>query len=226
MNRQTLKKQLWILILILISNISFGQSFEGWINYKKESLNPNPAMIPDSIWQQVKKNSSGERGYDTHKYYYKNEKYMSEVETSKAKYIQAYNDNNKFLYLWQPNTDTVITFDSKRYMDEFVEIIDSKITDTILGIPCKSIILKSLMGEITLWYNEEYLKMDANLYSGHKFMHLDQILKKIGCLPLKMEQTGFMIHIVQTAIEFKEESISDSQFDIPTFKTILMSPIN
>ena len=79
---------------------------------------------------------------------------------------------------------------------------------------------------MTLWYNSDYFTMDAAMYKGHKYGHWEQILKKIGCLPLKMEQEGFMTHIVQTAIDFKEESISDNQFSIPKFKTIIENPVN
>lgn len=160
------------------------------------------------------------------KYFYKNAAYISEVEAGNQKGFQAYNPKDGLLYSWQKNSDSAVTVSSKKYMDKFIEIIDSKETDTILGILCKSVIVKSKMGQMTLWYNSEHFKMDAELYKGHIYGHWEQILNKIGCLPLKMEQKGFMSHIVQTIIEFKKMPINDKKFEIPKFKEIIENPIN
>lgn len=202
-------------------SISYGQTFEGWITYKMEALNPNPKMIPDSSWQKGIKEQFGERGHIIQKYFYKEDKYISEIDAGKEIGFQAYCIKAKLLYSWQLNSDTAITVDSRNYEDELVEITDNESVDTILGIPCKSITLESKMGQMTLWYNRDYFKMDASLYKGHKYGHWEQILKKIGCLPLRMEQKGFMTHIVQTATDFKEESINDNKFTIPKFQTLL-----
>ena len=226
MNKQTLRQKLCILLLTFTVSISYGQTFEGWITYKMEALNPNPKMIPDSTWQKGIKEQFGERGHIIQKYFYKKDKYISEMDAGKETGFQAYNTKDKLLYSWQLDSDTAITVDSKKYLDELVEIKDSEAVDTIMGISCKSIIVKSKMGQMTLWYNSDYFKMDASLYKGHKYGHWEQILKKIGCLPLKMEQKGFMTHIVQTATDFKEEPINDNQFTIPKFKTIIENPVN
>lgn len=226
MNKQTFRQKLCVLYLTFTVSISYGQTFEGWITYKMEALNPNTKMIPDSTWQKGIKEQFGERGHIIQKYFYKKYKYISEMDAGKETGFQAYNSKDKLLYSWQLNSDTAITVDSRKYMDELVEINDSAAVDTIMGIPCKSIIVKSKMGQMTLWYNSDYFKMDASLYKGHKYGHWEQILKKIGCLPLKMEQKGFMTHIVQTAIDFKEVPINDNQFTIPKFMTIIENPVN
>lgn len=226
MNQQLLRQQFCILILAFTVSISYGQTFEGWITYKMEALNPNPKMIPDSSWQKGIKKQFGEPGYIIQKYYYKKDKYISEMAAGKETGFQAYNPKDKLLYSWQPDSDTAITVDSRKYMDELVEIIGNEAVDTILGIPCKSIAVKSKMGQTTLWYNSAYFKMDASMYKGHKYGHWEQILKKIKCLPLRMEQKGFMTHIVQTAIDFKEEPIDDNKFSIPKFNSIIENPMN
>lgn len=226
MNNQTFRQKICVLLLTFTVSISYGQTFEGWITYKMEALNPNPKMIPDSTWQKGIKEQFGERGHIIQKYFYKKDKYISEMDAGKETGFQSYNSKDKLLYSWQLNSDTAITVDSRKYMDELVEITDSEAMDTIMGISCKSIIVKSKMGQMTLWYNSDYFKMDASLYKGHKYGHWEQILKRIGCLPLKMEQKGFMTHIVQTATDFKEEPINDNQFTIPKFKTIIENPVN
>jgi hypothetical protein len=124
------------------------------------------------------------------------------------------------------NSDTAVTVDSRKNIDEFVEIVDGVDTETIMGIPCKVIILKSKMGEMKLWYNSDYLKVDTNHFKNHKYGHWAQIIDRIKCLPLKMEQKGFMPHVVQTAMEYKSEPIIDTQFALPKFKLVMESPVN
>lgn len=219
-------KQILILLITLCNIVSYGQSFEGSITYKMEALNPNPEMIPDSAWQEGIKKQFGEKGYVLQKYFYKKGNYISEIEAGEEKGFQAYNSKDGLLYSWQGKADTAITINSRKYMDELIEIIDLEETDTILEIPCKSIIVKSKMGQMKLWYNSDYLRMDSKFYEGHIYGHWEQILKKIGCLPLKMEQKGFMVHIVQTAVKFKEMTIDNKKFEIPPFKEVIENPIN
>jgi len=209
----------------LTVSTSYSQTFEGWITYKLELMNPSPQMIPDSSWKQVVKESLGERGYMIQKYYYKKDKYMSEIDAGKKTGFQLYNTKDKLLYAWQVNSDTAVTIDSRQIKDSFVEIIDNPETETILGIACKSITVKSKMGQMKIWYNSDYFKMDAALYAGHLYGHWEPILKKIKCLPLKIEQKGFPARIIQTATAFKEEPVDDNKFTLPKFKTVLANPV-
>jgi len=219
-------RQILLIFMTLWSFVSYGQSFEGSITYKMEALNPNPEMIPDSIWKEGMKSQLGEKGYMLQKYFYKKGNYISEIQAGKEKGYQAYNPKNGLLYSWQEKSDTAVTLNSKKYMDELIETIDSEKSDTILGIYCKSIIVKSKMGEMTLWYNSNYFKMNSKFYKGHKYGHWEAILKKTGCLPLKIEQKGFMTYIVQTAVEFEEIPVDDMKFDIPKFKEIIENSLN
>jgi hypothetical protein len=223
---KTIKLQLAFLLIMLSSIATFAQNFEGSIIYKLEALNPNPKMIPDSSWQKILVKQFGEHGYMIQKYFYKKDKYISEIDAGKSIGYQAYNPKTKLLYSWQANSDTVVTINTKIYMDNLIEITDSEVLDTISGIPCKSIVVKSALGEMKLWYNSDYFKMDASLYQDHKYGHWEQILTKIGCLPMRMEQKGFMTNIVQTIIEFKEEPIEDAKFSIPKFKKTIKNPVN
>lgn len=226
MNKQSITQLLFFFSLTFIVSITNAQSFEGWITYKMEAENPMPTLIPDSTWQRSIKEQFGERGYIIQKYYYKNDNYISEIDAGKETGYQAYNIKDKLIYSWQINSDTALTIDSRKNKDELIGIIESSAVDTILGISCKSILVKSKMGEMTLWYNSDYFKMDATLFKGHQYGHWQQILDKIKCLPLKMEQKGYLTQIVQIATDYKEEPIKDSQFEIPKFKSIIENPYN
>ncbi|NOS92879.1 MAG: hypothetical protein HOP30_13225 [Cyclobacteriaceae bacterium] len=226
MQKSSYHKTILILFLVAISSAAFSQSFEGRLVFKMEVMNPNPKLIPDSSWQKITIKQFGERGYAIQKYFYKNDKYISEIETAKGKGFQAYNPKDKLLYSWQMNSDTAITIDSRKYMDELVEVIDGTDTETILGIPCKTITFKSKLGQTKVWYNSDYLRLDPKLFKEHKYGNWAQTLDKIKCLPLKIEQKGFMTHVIQTVIEFKAEPVNDSQFALPKFSFVMASPIN
>lgn len=219
-------KVLVVTAFTLTCIFAYGQNFEGSITYKVVANNPNPEMIPDSTWQKGMKEQFGEKGYMVQKYYYKKARYISEIDAGKQSGLQAFNPKDGLLYSWQANADEAITLDSKKYMDAFVEITASDKTETILGIPCKSMVLKSKMGQMTLWYNSDHFKMDAKYYKGHIYGYWEQILQEIGCLPLKIEQKGFMAQMTQTAIAYKEESVKDDKFSIPTFKEVWANPVN
>lgn len=160
------------------------------------------------------------------KCYYKRNKYIADINAGKQNGWQAFNVTDKLLYSWKDKNDTVITVDSKKSLDQFLEIKDDVMTDTILGIPCKSVIVISKFGRITLWYNTDYFKIDSTLFKGYKYGHWEQIAKKIGCLPLKIRQEGLNGSTLQTAISYKQESIDDGIFKIPEFKTVIKNPIN
>ncbi len=223
-----MKYRFFLLLLFLFLSVSkvSSQSFEGWISYNVEAHNPSPEMIPDSAWQKGIKQQFGERGYMIQKYYYKQNRYLSEIDAGKQSGFQAYNPENGLLYSWQVNADTAITVDSKKYLDKVKEIKDLDKTETILGVNCKAILLDSEMGEMTIWYNENYLKVDPKLFEGHVYGHWEAIVKKIGCLPMKIEQKSMMAHITQTATAYNKEKVDVKKFTIPSFKTVIANPMN
>lgn len=223
--KEMIKYQL-IVILMMIAYCLNSQSFEGSITYKLTADNPNPEMVSDSMWQSILKQQFGERGYMVQRYFYKESNYVSEIDAGTEMGYQAYNPKDGLLYSWQKGSDEAITLNSKKYLDKFVEILEHTELDTILGIPCKSIVVKSSLGSMTIWYNSDHFKMDAKFYEGHIYGHWEHILKKIGCLPIKMKQEGFMGKITLEATDFKKEELSESRFVIPDFKEVSANPMN
>ena len=203
MKFQILNFSLFAIFLNMAIAPLFGQSFEGWITYKTEMINPDSTFFPDSMWQSVMKEKFGERRYMLKKCFYKNGMYLTEIDAGIENGFQVLNPKDKLIYSWSTNSDTAITVDSQQFSDEFVEMVESELTDTIMGIPCQSVVVKSKMGRMTLWYNRDYFKIDSNYYNGHVYGHREQIIDRLGCLPLKMEQYGLSPHILQTAIDYK-----------------------
>jgi len=100
-------------------------------------------------------------------------------------------------------------------MDTFIEFIDTKEIDTILGIPCKKIFIKSKMGTGELWYNSNYLKVNPEDYSEFKLDHKNLILKTYGCLPFRLRIGKLNTEV----IDFKSEEVAIEKFNLPDFES-------
>ncbi len=203
-----------------------AQNFEGWITYKTEAVNPHPDKMPDSVWMAGVKEQFGEKGYIIQKYFYSEGNYFSEIGEGENKGYQLFNRENKFIYSWKQGSDTASSVNSRKNSDKIIEIIALKKRQEILGIQCQGLLIKSKSEGLTLWYNQDYFKMDPKLFKSHDYRFWNKILKEIGCLPLKMELEGMMVHIVQTATSYKETSIPKETFTIPSFKVIMENPAN
>ncbi|MDR5591673.1 hypothetical protein [Christiangramia sp. SM2212] len=214
-------KNIILIILVFVCCSSFSQSFEGTITYKTKLLNPNPEMILQETWDAQMKSSLGDKGYMLQKYFYKKENYISEITAGGEEGYQLYNPKDKLLYAWQKGSGQAVTINSTVYPDEIIEVEHLKEKETVLNIECNIVVIKSKAGTMKLWYNKKYLKMDASFYQGHIYGHWERILEEIECLPLKVEQRGYMSHAVQTALSFEEQEVDDSKFKLPTFTNII-----
>lgn len=183
-------------------------------------LNPNPDMIPQETWDTQMKATFGEEAYMLQTYFYKEENYISEIKAGKEEGYMVYNPKDKLIYSWQKGSNEALASDSSVYPDEIIKVEHSEEKETVLDITCSILVITSKAGTIKLWYNKKHLKMDPSFFIGHKFGHWDTILKEINCLPLKVEQKGFMTHLIQTALSFEEQKIEDSKFKLPTFSKV------
>jgi hypothetical protein len=220
-----MKRKIFGFFLVFVSATIFGQSFEGTVTYKIISINPY-TQISDSVWHERLKEYYSPKGYSLQKYFYKGNKYMSETDFHKTVKFQVYNPKNGLLYNWVDKSDTVVTINSKINRDELFEIIDLNKTETIMNIQCKGLIFKTRQNIMTVWYNPLYLKVDASLYKGHIFGSWEQILKRTGCLPIRIENTGEIGKVVKEIVEYKEMSVDDNKFNIPEFEVALESNID
>lgn len=213
-------KNIVLFLFIICINFSFGQSFEGQITYKTTVENPNPELVSDSIFKEkILKPVFGERGYMLQKYFYKGNRFMSEISTGLEDGFEVYDPEQNKTYAWKTGSKEVVVRKTDKHseMDAFVEFINTKEIDTILNIPCKKVLLKSKMGTTELWFNEDYLKVNYEDYSDYKLEHKNIIFQTYGCLPFRAKTLNFTIEIV----EFNEESVSEDQFVIPEFDTII-----
>jgi hypothetical protein len=167
----------------------------------------------------------GKKGYMEMKCYYQQNKYAAEIQAGTEKGFQVYNPKNGLLYAWQSNSDTATTINTKKSRDEFMEIFESEEIDSIAGIPCNQIVVQSSLGKTTVWFNKEYFKTDAKYFKGRVYGHWEEIVKKIGCLPIKIKQETFINASEQILIDYDEIAVDKKVFEIPTFKVIEETPL-
>lgn len=223
---QIIKPLFTTLLLSLFSIILYGQEFEGYIEYKAEPTFQFSGLLDKHVWDSMMVDMLGPDKSFLIKYYYQTGKYKSEIETIHESGVELYNDVDKLVYAWSLNSETALTKKSTETIDAFISLSENEGIDTILGIPCKSITIKTLFGTSTIWYNSSYFQINASNFETHTYGSLQHIFKHINCLPLKIETVGREGPIIQTAIAYKQYKIPDSLFTLPDFKIIEANPIN
>lgn len=223
-------KKISILLLFLFAALgSYAQKqFEGRISYRWEIKNPMPDMIPDSAFYEGIKREIGGRTYILSDYLYKNGTYKQVLDAGRQKGFQLYVPGQKKLYSWQVGSDSAVWVSTTQTskLEEVTEIIREEGTEEVLGIQCQKLKVMTKMGVTTYWYNPELAPADPKLFEDHSYGHFNLYLKETGVLPLKFEQKGFMSWMVVTATAMAEEAISDAEFVLPEFNTLLEDPMS
>lgn len=193
----------------------YSQSFEGIVKYKNEFLNPDTVSEAQILATQEGSN------YCLLKYYFKTNHYKSESMCGNEETYQMYDPISKLVYNWEKGSSQVVTSSTAISTEEILGIEYLNEKETVLGIECNMLVITSNNETIKLWYNKDNLKMDASLYEGHKSGNLEYILQQVGCLPLKIEVKGNMLHTVQTVTEINPQTLNDSEFVLPSFSKIV-----
>jgi len=220
-----MKKYTLTLCLFIITISLSAQSFEGYVIYKMEMNNPFPGAISEEQFQEMLKQQFGEKGFGIQKIYYKGNRYFTELDAGTQTGFQLYDPAEKLLYSWQAESDTAVTVITTKYIDKVKEVSDSDEEAKILDIDCKAKLMKTSFGEMKIWYNNDFLKMEPNLYEDHVYGNFSVMLEVAGSLPLKIEMTG-MAPVVLTIMEYKAEPVSDDLFKLPDFKVVIANPVN
>ena len=212
-----MKHTLLTALLSVFVMIAFGQSFEGTVTYEMEIKNPMPDKIPDSLFFA----SIGGASKFTQVYNYKDNLYKSEIKETGL--VQSYDPKANRLYSYNAAKDSAAWSDGSKYMDELVEIRKLDEKETILGVECNVIVIKSTLAETTYYYSDRY-KMDPKLFKGHKYGLWEDYLKETGALPLKFVVKSPFSNMVTTAVDIKEEALSNDLFKLPKFKSVVKNP--
>lgn len=208
-------------VIFISAHVAIAQHTEGWIKYKIDFKSPFPDLLSDEKYSEIVAQEMGNINNLSQMYYFTPEQYFSKITLDKKNEFLLYDIKSKNVFSWEENSKTASVFDSRKTDDEFKSIIEIPTIDTIMGIPCKSIVVKSSENYIVAWYNEDYFPIDPALYSHHEYGYYNHILNKTKCIPIKYDIKGPLMHIVQTIVDYKLEPVDPALFIVPKFKKTL-----
>lgn len=212
---------LYTFIALVYYSVATAQESEGWIKYKVTFKSPMPQMVSHEDYQALLEQEIGDLSNSHILYFFTPNSYACEMHFGNNVEFLAYDPNTKKVYSWEKNSKTAKLFDSKVPEDELYDIIQNPGIDTILGIPCKSIIVKTSDTYQIAWYNEDYFPIDPEVYKDHQFGHYDDILKYTKSIPVKYEIKNTILHFIQTMVEYNIGANDPKVFEIPKFKKLL-----
>ncbi|EMR04346.1 hypothetical protein [Cesiribacter andamanensis] len=221
------KRSLLLLFCLLSTTVVLAQKqFEGRIVYRWEFKNPMPAVIPDSMFYESIRQELGGNTYFIGNYFYKKGQYKQEMETGAQSGVQLYVPAQKKIYSWQTGSDTAMWISANGATTDKAEIIRLQETEDVMGIPCRKIIIKTGMITTTYWYNTDVARVDKALFSDHTYGSWNVYLAETGVLPLKYDLNLGMARMLVTATELTPQALSDAEFALPRFGTLLEDPTN
>lgn len=207
-------KQVFNLISILLVVYStFGQSFEGKINYTNNYISKLPNVTSDQFNLML--------GI-SQEYYIKNGNYKSITNGTFAQWQLYVNSENK-VYSKFANSTSAIWNDAIVQGDEVIEVKINREVLEILGKKCDEIILICKSG-IQKYYFSSKLGVDSTLFKNHKFGNWFDFISKSNSLPLKMIIENPQFTMTSIATSATETELQDSFFRIPEGMTTNKSP--
>jgi hypothetical protein len=194
-------------IFLVLPLFAVCQSFEGMITYEMEAHNPMPDQMTDEEFNA----EMGGNLKHVMSYYYKEDKYKSVLEETQATVL--YEPTEMKIYSYTVGQLEGGWFDAKKGV-EIQEIIKLEEIDTILGIPCQAIQVKSELMTVTYYYSAKY-RVEYEKFKGHKYGFWEAYLKETCGLPLKSVSKMPFFHISLTATDIQEMELDDAIFELP-----------
>ena len=206
-----------LLLLFLIPILGFSQNFEGTLIYENdieisEKFSKQFGMTKEKIMENRKL-------FEQTLITYKNGNYLSKPNKGKVKIIYL-SDRNEILTLDKklklvPAIKAEIDLETES-RGKSPKITLEETDEIILNIKCSKVIVEWETGTYEYFFKSDYLKMDAALYSNHKYDMWSEYLKLSNALPLKIvKKIGEIMTITMTLKEIKEHSVNDKIFQLP-----------
>lgn len=212
-------------ILMVCSLTSVCQTFEGTIVYKLAPELPAGSDIPLEEFNMMFE------GADTMANLYLkgcNYKFVTLYnKTNAPQSVNLYLCGSGSFYAYMAGQDEYCTMSSQGTGLDYKPLVleHPEDTMTILGKLCHSIIIIGQTSRTEVFFSKDY-SVDAELYKDHPVGFLEYFYHT-GAIPLKIITTGNgALHaIVFTAVEIKQEPLSDKVFKLPAFKHFMKPPV-
>lgn len=196
------------LIFLFLKNISSGQSLEGEVEYSVKYRSKMEKFVSNKDLE-LKLGTNRIVFYDL-----KNKNYLTLYNGNSITKQLFLSDSNK-IYNFIPNTDTVYWINSKLVLDTIQNIHIRENEDTIKGVLCDVLIIKTKLE--TSYY---YLNAKKFSFNEQELKHLDinilyNILSSIKIIPKKIviENVGYITELVEK--EKKDKKINPERYKIP-----------
>jgi len=199
-------KSLLLFLAIIYCLPAFGQtnSFTGLIIYDYQFQNP---VTGEDISEQM----AHFLGKEQH-YYINDHSYKSYNENGNLG--QLYNSKTNKYYFVNPGSGQLMELDAANSSSEKVSVHHLDETETILGMQCKKLTVKTESSETTYWYSPQ-IKVNRTVYENHHFGDWATYMNaSSGALPLKFVVKNQNYTWTSTARELKEMEFTEDDFDL------------
>ena len=193
------------ILLIGMTSTCFAQSnFEGEIIYHNKFISRIPNITGEQIGMMIG---------TTQEYFIKGASYESRMN-GRSITLQLYDHQTNRLYNKRPASDTLYWLDGATNTDDVVSFEIIKNREKVLGLDCDALVLNTKNDTITFYHNSKY-KVDAKLYTKHKYGNWFFFLSKSGALPLKTVMRSKQFIMESVAVEVKPMPLAANYFAIP-----------
>jgi hypothetical protein len=201
------------IIIIFISGIAFGQSFEGEIIYHntyKTKLN----NVTDREWND---------NMGTMEEYIINDSNYRATTNGLLFEWQLYNNKDNKIYTKMSNSEYIYWNDGSVDEDSVLKVEVNKSDTEILGYKCDELILTCSTGTQKFYFNSK-LYINARCFAKHKFGNWFEYLDIANAVPLETIIDTEQFTMVSTAIEIKSIRINNKEFKLPEGAKTVKSP--
>ncbi len=197
-------KKLILSFALMMSMMSFAQSFEGEIFYKN-TVKSKVLEIEAEKWLEM-------LGSEQH-FYIKRDHYKSETNGKVAQW-QLYDAKSNKIYTKPGNSEVLLWNDAAINNDVVIKSEVKAHAAKILGYDCDEIKMTCKSG-IQTFYVSAKLAVDYKLYEKHAYGNWSVFLKQANGLSLKtiIETPQFIME--QEAVEIQPRPIDEAFFKLP-----------
>jgi hypothetical protein len=192
-----------LLILLVTSNI-YSQSFEGKVIYQNtyESKTPNVSNEQLNLLMGT-----------LQEYVIKEGDYKS-IFNGQFNQFQLYRSDKNKLYNKFSNAEALFWSDGAIDGEKVVDLNIIKNKETVLGISCDELTMKTTKGVYVYYYNAKY-SINPGFYKGHLFGNWYFYVKESKAVPLKIIMDTPEFKSTSTAIKIEEYKVDSAYFELP-----------
>tara|TARA_R110002033_G_scaffold169674_1_gene210770 strand:- start:7273 stop:7899 length:627 start_codon:yes stop_codon:yes gene_type:complete len=199
-----------IIIVFLLSSISLAsQNFEGIlvnsINYESKDSSVSSEQLNSLL--------------GTKQFYAIKEGNYKSVFNGLFIKLQIYKNDENRNYSLTSKSDTLYYEDYSLNKDKVLSFKIEKNKDTIMGILCDLITVKSEKGKTSIYFSSNY-KINPDLYKQHNYGNWNYIVSKIKALPIKTIQETEQFIMTSIATEITPMKLKDNVFEIQNKKRV------